>query len=87
VPTLPGSLDESLKALEADHDFLLKGDVFSPQLIERWISYNAIARSRRCACARIRWSFRFTTIFRCRDEQVLIRPIGLSLRYMGVCPS
>src|ERR671913_91473 len=39
VPTLPGSLDESLKALEADHDFLLKGDVFSPQLIERWIRY------------------------------------------------
>ena len=39
VPTLPGSLDDSLKALEADHDFLLKGDVFSPQLIERWISY------------------------------------------------
>jgi glutamine synthetase len=39
VPTLPGSLDESLKALEADHDFLLKGDVFSPQLIERWITY------------------------------------------------
>jgi glutamine synthetase len=39
VPSLPGSLDESLKALEADHDFLLKGDVFTPQLIERWISY------------------------------------------------
>src|SRR4030095_9827706 len=39
VPTLPGSLDDSLKALEADHDFLLKGDVFSPQLIERWINY------------------------------------------------
>ena len=39
VPTLPGSLDESLKALEADNDFLLKGDVFSQQLIERWISY------------------------------------------------
>jgi glutamine synthetase len=39
VPTLPGSLDDSLKALEADHDFLLKGDVFSPQLIDRWISY------------------------------------------------
>jgi glutamine synthetase len=39
VPTLPGSLDESLKALEADHDFLLKGDVFSTQLIERWITY------------------------------------------------
>jgi glutamine synthetase len=39
VPSLPGSLDESLKALEADHDFLLKGDVFTPQLIERWIGY------------------------------------------------
>jgi glutamine synthetase len=39
VPSLPGSLDESLSALEADHEFLLKGDVFTPQLIERWISY------------------------------------------------
>ncbi|HYO63076.1 MAG TPA: type I glutamate--ammonia ligase [Pyrinomonadaceae bacterium] len=39
VPSLPGSLDESLKALEQDHDFLLKGDVFTPQLVERWISY------------------------------------------------
>jgi glutamine synthetase len=39
VPTLPGSLDESLVALENDHDFLLKGDVFSQQLIERWITY------------------------------------------------
>jgi len=39
VPSLPGSLDESLKALENDHDFLLKGDVFSTSLIERWITY------------------------------------------------
>jgi glutamine synthetase len=39
VPSLPGSLEESLKALEADHEFLLKGDVFSPQMIERWITY------------------------------------------------
>jgi glutamine synthetase len=39
VPSLPGSLDESLKALETDHAFLLKGDVFTPQLIERWITY------------------------------------------------
>jgi glutamine synthetase len=39
VPTLPGSLDDALKALENDHEFLLKGDVFSPQLIERWIGY------------------------------------------------
>jgi len=39
VPSLPGSLDDALSALENDHDFLLKGDVFSPQLIDRWISY------------------------------------------------
>jgi glutamine synthetase len=39
VPSLPGSLDESLKALENDNEFLLKGDVFTPQLIERWIRY------------------------------------------------
>ena len=26
-------------ALEADHDFLLKGDVFTPDLIEAWLSY------------------------------------------------
>jgi glutamine synthetase len=39
VPSLPGSLDEALKALENDHDFLLKGDVFTTSLIERWITY------------------------------------------------
>ena len=39
VPSLPGSLDEALKALEDDHEFLLKGDVFSTTMIERWISY------------------------------------------------
>jgi glutamine synthetase len=39
VPTLPGSLDESLKALEKDHEFLLKGDVFTEDVIETWIQY------------------------------------------------
>jgi glutamine synthetase len=39
VPSLPGSLEEALKCLEADHDFLLKGDVFTKSMIERWISY------------------------------------------------
>ena len=39
VPSLPGSLDEALKALEADHEFLLKGDVFTTTMIERWITY------------------------------------------------
>jgi glutamine synthetase len=39
VPSLPGSLDEALNALETDNEFLLKGDVFTPELIERWITY------------------------------------------------
>jgi glutamine synthetase len=39
VPTMPGSLDEALDALEADHDFLLKGDVFTQDAIDKWISY------------------------------------------------
>lgn len=39
VPSLPGSLDEALKALENDHEFLLKGDVFTTHMIERWITY------------------------------------------------
>jgi len=39
VPTMPGSLDEALDAIEADHDFLLKGNVFTEDAIETWISY------------------------------------------------
>ena len=39
IPTLPGSLDEALDALDADHDFMLKGDVFTQDLIDTWIEY------------------------------------------------
>jgi glutamine synthetase len=39
VPQVPGSLDESLAALEADHDFLLAGGVFTQDVIDTWISY------------------------------------------------
>jgi len=39
VPQAPGSLTEALNALEADHDFMLKGDVFSEELIQTWIDY------------------------------------------------
>ncbi|MEW6125485.1 MAG: type I glutamate--ammonia ligase [Acidobacteriota bacterium] len=39
VPTLPGSLDRALEALETDRDFLLKGDVFTETVIDRWIAY------------------------------------------------
>ena len=39
IPSAPGSLDEALAALEADHEFLTKGDVFTPDVIEKWIEY------------------------------------------------
>ena len=39
VPSLPGSLEEALEALEHDHEFLLKGDVFTKDIIELWINY------------------------------------------------
>jgi glutamine synthetase len=39
IPQVPGSLEEVLQALEADHDYLLEGDVFTKDLIETWISY------------------------------------------------
>jgi len=39
VPHTPGSLRDALYALEKDHDFLLKGDVFTADVIETWINY------------------------------------------------
>jgi len=39
IPTVPGSLEEALSALEQDHDFLLKGDVFTKDVIDIWIEY------------------------------------------------
>ena len=39
VPTMPASLEEALAALHEDHEFLLKGDVFTHDAIETWIEY------------------------------------------------
>ena len=38
IPQVPGSLEEALQALEADHEFLLEGGVFTEELIQTWIS-------------------------------------------------
>ena len=46
VPQVPGSLNEALAALEADHEFLLKGDVFTPDVIDTWIAYKTRTRDR-----------------------------------------
>src|SRR4029453_13340879 len=39
VPKVPGSLVEALECLEADHEFLLKGDVFTPDFLEMWFEH------------------------------------------------
>jgi glutamine synthetase len=42
VPQVPGTLEESLAALEADHDFLTAGGVFTHDLIETWVAYKRL---------------------------------------------
>jgi glutamine synthetase len=37
--TVPGSLDQALKALERDHAYLMKGDVFTRDVIDVWLNY------------------------------------------------
>ena len=39
IKALPSSLNEALKALEADHDFLLAGEVFNEELIQQWVDF------------------------------------------------
>jgi glutamine synthetase len=39
IPQVPGSLEKVLDSLEADHEFLLEGGVFTPDLIATWLDY------------------------------------------------
>jgi len=39
IQQVPGSLSEVLDNLEADHDYLTAGNVFTPDLISTWIDY------------------------------------------------
>ena len=39
VPSTPPSLEGALEALASDHEYLLKGDVFTEDVIETWINY------------------------------------------------
>jgi glutamine synthetase len=57
VPQVPGSLDAALAALESDSSYLLAGGVFTPDLIDTWISFK---RSREIDEVRLRphpWEF------------------------------
>jgi glutamine synthetase len=51
IRTMPGSLDEALNNLEKDHKFLLKGGVFTEDLIDAWIGYK---RSKEVDAMRLR---------------------------------
>src|SRR5262249_30994650 len=50
VPSAPGSLEEALDALEADHQLLLKDDVFTDDVIETHLAYK---RSHEIDCAQL----------------------------------
>jgi glutamine synthetase len=57
IKKLPGTLDEAIKELEADHEFLLQGNVFTKDLIETWIDFK---RSKEIDPIRLRphpWEF------------------------------
>ena len=57
----PGSLEEVLDALEADHEFLLEGGVFTEDVIETWLDYKRRRSWTRSACVRTRTSSASTT--------------------------
>ncbi|MGH3441892.1 MAG: type I glutamate--ammonia ligase [Nitriliruptorales bacterium] len=57
LPSVPASLEEALQALDDDHDFLLEGGVFTPDLVETWTAYK---REREVDAIRLRphpWEF------------------------------
>ncbi|MGH8507623.1 MAG: type I glutamate--ammonia ligase [Gammaproteobacteria bacterium] len=51
VPSCPASLEAALDALEKDHDFLVKGNVFTRDVIETWLDYK---RTKECDPIRLR---------------------------------
>ncbi|MGH8535199.1 MAG: type I glutamate--ammonia ligase [Gammaproteobacteria bacterium] len=51
VPSCPASLEAALDALEKDHEFLFKGDVFTRDVIETWLDYK---RTKECDPIRLR---------------------------------
>ena len=57
IPTVPGSLDDALEALEQDHEFLLKGGVFTEDLIRTWIDYKRKAEADQVRLRPHPWEF------------------------------
>jgi glutamine synthetase len=42
IKQVPGSLEKSLDNLESDHDYLLRGNVFTKDFVEEWIAYKRL---------------------------------------------
>jgi glutamine synthetase len=51
VPSMPGSLEDALDELERDHSFLLKGDVFTEEVLRTYVDYK---RSKEVDAIRLR---------------------------------
>jgi len=51
IPSMPGSLEDALDALERDHAFLLTGDVFTEELLRTYVDYK---RSKEVEAIRLR---------------------------------
>jgi glutamine synthetase len=51
IPSMPGSLEEALDALQRDHGFLLKGEVFTEELLRTYVDYK---RSKEVEAIRLR---------------------------------
>ena len=95
VPTVCGSLRQALDSLEADNDYLTKGDVFAPDMIEAYIE---LKRGEQMASKprRTRSSTRCTTrsdlsgfrllIFRAQGIGVAVLPLPFSFAYFGIPP-
>jgi glutamine synthetase len=57
IANVPGSLAESLAALASDNDFLLKGEVFTPDVIETWLDYKMTREVEQVALRPHPWEF------------------------------
>jgi glutamine synthetase len=57
IQSVPGSLAESLSALESDHEFMLAGDVFTRDVIETWLEYKWTREVEQVALRPHPWEF------------------------------
>jgi glutamine synthetase len=57
IANVPGSLAEALQALATDNEFLLKGDVFTPDVIETWLDYKMTREVEQVALRPHPWEF------------------------------